>query len=184
MQELKYTIIDESNLEQALSVQNLIFPNDSALNEYTEAIQKKGNNYFAVNYIVSRNTINNTDDPIGVTGLYSKHENDEDIWLGFFGVLKDKRNFGFGTKILLDTENKAKELGYTTIRLYTNKALYPIAYEFYKKLGYHGERYTRFQKNHIKEIMEEEYIFSKNIAGGELELWNNRYVEDIDKYYD
>lgn len=60
--------------------------------------------------------------------------------------------------------------------------MYPVAFIFYEKMGFIAERYTNFKKPHCKEIMEEEYIFSKSINNTEFVKWGNRYIEDIDKY--
>ena len=47
--------------------------------------------------------------PIGVTGIYSYNEYPENAWLGWFGILKEYRNNGYGGIVLDKTIELAKK---------------------------------------------------------------------------
>lgn len=181
MKQLEYKIINKDNLAYALRIQNTIFPTDSAEEEYNDSINGSISHPLMLNYLVYDLSISK-DEAIGIGGIYKCKEYEDDAWLGYFGVLDSQRKQGYGSQIILDMEKIAKDKGFSHLRLYTNKAMYPIGYIFYEKMGYIAERYTNFKKPHCKEIMDEEYIFSKNIDNTKYVKWGNRYIEDIDKY--
>lgn len=60
--------------------------------------------------------------PIGVTGIYSYNEYPEDAWLGWFGILEEYRNNGYGGIILDKTIELARKkdmqnLGYIQMNM-------------------------------------------------------------------
>jgi hypothetical protein len=79
--------INNDNLELACKIQNEIFPEEDARENFLEQIRKdpyrKEMDYKIV-YI--------DDIPIGVTGIYSYHEYPNDAWLGWFGIVNKYRN--------------------------------------------------------------------------------------------
>lgn len=75
---------------------------------------------------------------IGATGWYTRITDDKNtIWLGWYCLSQEERGKGFGRKILEWTMDKAREKGYTKMKLYTstdpNEATAQILYE---KLGF------------------------------------------------
>ena len=106
--------IEQENLELACQIQNKIFPEEDARQNFIEQINKdpyrKEMDYYIVYF---ENT------PIGVTGIYSYNEYPEDAWLGWFGILEEYRNKGYGGIVLDKTIELARKKGYTKLRLYT-----------------------------------------------------------------
>lgn len=90
---LKYIKINYENIDYADDIQKNIFPKSSAYKDYVNANKKQANlqNYYVV---YNNNTL------IGITGYYYENEN---MYLKWFGVLKQFRNKGYGTDILNDT---------------------------------------------------------------------------------
>lgn len=52
-------------------------------------------------------------------------------WISSVMIFEEYRHQGYGTKMLQEIANKAKELGYNKVYLWTDQAP-----EFYKKIGY------------------------------------------------
>lgn len=60
---------------------------------------------------------------IGMTGLYRDQINKDDnetVWLGWFGVHPEYRKRGIGSSLLKFTINEAKSQGYPTMKIYTS----------------------------------------------------------------
>lgn len=72
---------------------------------------------------------------VGICGLYSLKKKDvRELWLGWFGILKQYRNNGIGVEVLQQLEETAKKAGAESVMAYVkanNKAL-----DFYKRNGY------------------------------------------------
>ena len=71
---------------------------------------------------------------IGICGLYS--ENEIDGWLGWFGVMPEYRNRGFGCQGLADMEQLIKSKGFKVMRIYTNRIDNANACRLYAKSGF------------------------------------------------
>jgi len=70
-------------------------------------------------------------DIIGICGLYSLHKkNNNDLWLGWFGILPEYRNQGYGEKALDWMKNKAKELGAINLMSYVDAEGKPLKFYF------------------------------------------------------
>ena len=68
--------------------------------------------------------------------------------------------------------NKMKELGFETIRLYTDEEDNSYAIKLYTKLGFVMEVYNNPDDIHFE--ISKTLIFSKNLLGKETKLWNNQ----------
>lgn len=168
----KYVEITNDNIELASKIQLKIFPGESAYIHYKDAI--KSNLEYYKYYLVYEN-----DTIVGITGLYS-HENINDtnsIWLGWFGVLKEFRNKGYGRHILLDTINMATILAekypIRYFRLYTSEKDNITAVHLYRKIMDIEEKYNNpddvnYDNNCI--------IFSKALSENPITYWNNRFM--------
>lgn len=99
-------------MEIACKVQNEIFPDEDARENYIEQINNDPYRKEMDYYIVYLENV-----PIGVTGIYVYHEYPEDAWLGWLGILKEYRNSGLGGKVLDDTILLAKKKGYKNFRI-------------------------------------------------------------------
>lgn len=167
---LQYDLIDESNIKLAISIQGVIFPEESAGEHYQYAIST---NYCdCVYYIVKWNDI-----PVGVTGIYTMNMyvdnemNDDTVWLGWYGILPEFRTKGIGRQTLLDTIEKAKTYKRKYFRLYTTDSEDALARPLYQKIMQVCEPYQNEQ-----DCIENEncVIYSYSLNGENMELWNNR----------
>lgn len=97
---------------------------------------------------------NDKSEIVAITGLYNekdKHDEDE-VWLGWFGVIPECRGMGIGREVLEWSIKEARQLGYKKLRLWTTT--YPDeanAQELYEKVGlkiFHKEKYlnTEYEK--------------------------------------
>ena len=178
-----YEKITKENLELGLKIQNDIFPTESAKEQYNLSINGTDDFLIMEYYIVySKDDLDNCD-AIGVTGLYVYKNFPDDVWVGYYGVISKYRNKGYGTQILIDTEEMARSKMYKHLRLYTNKILFNDAYRLYKRLGFTEEKYTNFPHKLGDVIMENEVVFSKNLVGREVELWDNRLIIDFELFH-
>lgn len=112
--------------------------------------------------------------PVGISGLYEEPDElpKESAWLGWFGVVEEYRNKGYGKQIIQFFENEAKKYGYKFCRIYTEDSPDNKAVDFYKKLGYTFEKYDREVPKDYE--VEKIQVCSKSICEEPLKLWNNR----------
>ena len=174
--ELKFVPITKENIILATDIEMTIFPNFCGFNSYLRAYNK-GRPYWLV--------FDEGDNIIGISGIYEYPELGESqtAWLGWFGVLKKYRGYGYGRQILIETINRAKALGYNTLRLYSSKRqdLCPNAVEFYSKISseYNGfiEDYGLEQKD-IQRI-----VVSFSLDGHKINKWDNKplFLEEDEK---
>ena len=95
-----------------------------------------------------------------------------DAWLGWFGVVEDERRKGFGTQILNDTMQIARDMGFDTLRLYTDEEENDIAIKLYEKIGMIREIYNNPEDVHFE--IGNTLIFSKGLINEKTTLWNNK----------
>ena len=100
---LKYEKLTMENLELATKIQMQIFPKESAYQEFIDCLNS--NKEYNIYYLVYSN-----ENIIGITGLYTTTDINKTntLWMGWFGILKEYRNKGYGTKVILDTIEMAK----------------------------------------------------------------------------
>ena len=166
---ITYKKITNENLEIACKVQNEIFPDEDARENYIEQINndpyRKEMDYYIV-YLENA--------PIGVTGIYVYHEYPEDAWLGWFGILKEYRNSGLGGKVLDDTILLAKKKGYKNFRIYTDEFA-TSAHKLYESRGLVKEIYDR-EDDKDEYFIADIYVYSINLYGDKVKLWNNKLL--------
>lgn len=163
-------LVDFNNYKKAIKIQNEIFPNeDGTLNILAsldrELFMKKTGMFYEddnVKYYIAY--INN--EAIGITGIY--HYQKDEAWLAWFGVLPKHRHKGYGQKLLEETIKIAKEKGYETFRLYTDKVENAKAVKLYEKVGFIGEKYSAEQLSY------DCWIYSKSLYDNNVKLWNNK----------
>ena len=169
---LKYIKIDNNNINEAVKVQMKIFPDECAYIHYKNTIEK--NEDYQNYYLVYDNN-----EIIGITGLYSFEDINvtNSLWLGWFGVLTEKRNKGYGKRILLDTIEMAKDLSkeypIKYFRLYTSTRDNPIAQVLYKEVmdtyeDYNNENDFNYDNTCV--------IYSKSICNEPVKLWDNQFL--------
>jgi len=76
--------------------------------------------------------------PIGITGLYTIHNQSEEVWVDWFGLDTKLRSRGLGKEIMVATINMARKNGYKYLRLWTttNDQQSIAANYLYQKLGF------------------------------------------------
>lgn len=176
---LHYEEITEENILLASNIQIKIFPKECAYNFYKWSIEK---NVDYIKYYI----IYNDNTPIGITGIYNYDNFKENtIWLGWFGILEEYRNKGYGRQALLDTIEMARKLTnkhpLLYFRIYTYKKANHLAQPMYQKYLDLKEEYTN--KNDYKVKDDICYIYTKTYTD-KIEYWNNRYAyinEDVEK---
>ncbi len=84
------------------------------------------NSYLQYYLVYEKNTL------VGITGIY-RYPEQNDCWLGWFGVLQSERRKGVGSQILLETMKRARKLGCKRLRLWT---AYKTSQLFYETNGF------------------------------------------------
>lgn len=169
MSDINFEQITFDNLELACQIQNEIFPEENARNNYIEQINKNPYRKEMEHFIVYNNEI-----PIGVTGIYSYHEYPDDVWLGWFGILNEYRNRGYGGRALDKTIELAKSKEYKNFRLYTDEFA-TDAHKLYSSRGMIKELYDNINDKD-KYIDAEIYIYSMSLTDEPIKSWNNKNI--------
>jgi RimJ/RimL family protein N-acetyltransferase len=166
---IEFIKITNDNLELACKVQNEIFPEEDARQNFVEQVNndpyRKEMNYCIV-YLDGT--------PIGVTGIYSYNEYPNDAWLGWFGILEKYRKSGYGGKVLDMTIKIAKEKGYENFRIYTDEYA-DDAHKLYESRGFIKEIYDR-EDDKDEYFIADIYIYSISLTNKKVELWNNKFL--------
>ena len=169
---MEFVLVDFTNYKKAIEIQNTIFfffygtINILASLGRELFIEKTGIDYVDdhVKYFI----VYDNNEEIGITGLY--YYDNESAWLPWFGVLPEKRNKSYGERILLKTIDLAKQEGFKTMRLYTDKVENANAIRLYEKVGFVGEKYS------AEKLAYDCYIYSKSLCNEKVELWNNKVL--------
>ena len=170
---MKLKQVTFDNFEEAIDIQRKIFPKeDGTLNILASLdillFEKKTSMNYIHDNIKYYIAYNDKEEIVGITGLYN-YDNDN-AWLGWFGILKEKRNKNYGTQLLLKTMDLAKEKGFKYLRLYTDKKDNAKAVKLYEKMGFVGEKYNK------EDLDYDCYIYSTSLNNEVLPLWNNQFL--------
>lgn len=71
---------------------------------------------------------------IGLTGIYANQ--DDECWLGWFGICPEYRHKGYATKMLDLTINMMENYGYKVCRIYTDTVNNATAIKLYVQKGF------------------------------------------------
>lgn len=169
---LTYIPITNDNINLATKIQQEIFPGESAYEHYRYTINK--NEEYEKYYLVY-----DKDKIIGITGTYSNEplEETNSLWLGWYGVRPPERKKGYGTQILKDTIELAKQLS----------AKYPIKYfRLYTDISENKESLHLYDKYmDIKEMYNNKddvnyngncIIYSKSLTAEPVTKWNDKFL--------
>ena len=166
--------ITENNISFAVSVQEELFPGESARANYEESLADSS----AYEYFL----IYEGDDCAGIIGLYRVPEDHDSAWLGWFGIREGFRRKRLGSAALKQFEEMAISQGYRFARLYTDALNNDAAIAFYHANGYICEPYLNSEDPAC--LLIKTLIFSKPLADIPLKLWNSGNIhltEQIDK---
>ena len=158
--------ITEDNIDYAVQIQNELFPEENARQNYEESVTGiSGYEYYLVyedgNYV-------------GVTGIYSYPGDNENAWLGWFGIREPYRRKHLGSQVLKMFEDMALRKEYRNTRLYTDAVDNEAAIAFYTANGYTSEPYDNPDDPACRQI--KTLIFPKSLIQGFANPWNNRNI--------
>ena len=166
--------IDENNIGFAVSIQEELFPGESARANYEESlVDSSGYEYFLI-YVGN--------DCAGIIGIYCIPEDPDSAWFGWFGIRKGLRRRHLGSAALKRFEEMAISREYRFARLYTDAHNNDAAIAFYQANGYLCEPYMNVDDPAC--LQYKTLIFSKSLGDEQLVLWNNRNMhltEQIEK---
>lgn len=167
---MELILVDKSNYKDAIKIQNNIFPKeDGTLNILASLDIDAFHKITGMQYHYIRNQYylaKENGKYIGITGLYNY--NLEEVWLGWFGILSNYRNKGYGTELLRKTVDLATSLNFKTIRLYTDYIDNHVATFLYEKEDFVQEKYT------FENLPYDCRIYSKSLTDNEVTLWDNK----------
>ena len=166
---INFIRINKKNIELACKIQNAIFPEEDARQNFIEQINNDPYRKEMDYYIVYFKEI-----PIGVTGIYSYNEYPNTAWLGWFGILCEYRNRGYGGIVLDKTIELAREKGYTEFRLYTDEFA-KSAHKIYESRGLIKELYDN-PNDKDEYFIADIYIYSISLTDKPIDLWNNKVL--------
>lgn len=162
---MRFELINKNNVILATKIQLKIFGSKSEcayLHYVNSFISQK--DYFLV---YDKNKI------VGITGLYIDEFTQEDdvVWLGWFGILPEFRHLGYGQKILEKTIQLAKKRNKKILRLYTSIDN-ENARKLYDKIMDICEPYDIEKEKCL--------IYSKSLSDGEVKKFGNDKYLGID----
>lgn len=189
-------LVDKSNYKEAIKMQKNIFPNaNGALNILASLDRDLFIKWTGLDYVddhIKYYLARKNNKYVGITGIY--YYDLDDAWIGWYGILREFRNNGFGRELLKKTVDLATAMNFKNIRLYTDFAGNHNAINLYEKEGFIGESYTR------EKLSYDCRIYSKSLIDDNVSLWNNKNlnlsyqseldhmnddkIEDIIKMYD
>ena len=161
-------MVDKQNVGQAIRIQNEIFPLVNGSEDLKEAVSGNIQSYQLLKYWLAKDE----NKFVGISGLYAYKEYPQDAWLGWFGVLEGERGKGYATQIMEFTKQQAKQLGFESLRLYTDEQGNAKAVKLYNKLGMIGELYNNPEDAHFE--ISNTLIFSTSLTNKPVTLWNNK----------
>lgn len=156
---MEFIEIDMENVALATKIQIEIFgPKECAYLCYLQHIQNNDPPYYL---------IKDRDEIIGISGIYVEPFEPNTAWLGWYGVRKKYRKKGYGTKILMQTIQIAKQRGFKFFRLYTD-LVNPNAHKLYDKVM---DFYEEYNEENFRVL-----IYSKSLCDKKCSKLNNQFI--------
>ncbi len=111
--------------------------------------------------------------PIGLSGIYTEESDPDSAWLGWLGVIPQYRRERFGTRMLNDFQQEARDRGFKFARLYTNEGN-EAAKALYEFNGFTKETLSYDPPDYVK-VGGEVIIYSRSLVEGQpLVPWDSR----------
>ena len=171
---MRLELVDYTNYKEAIEIQKEVFPEEDGTMNILASLDRdvfmRKTGLFYDDDHVKYYVAYDDDDAVGITGIYHYDNDPASAWLAWFGVLPDKRRRHYGEKILEQTMEVARQKGFEVMRLYTDAADNTMAIKLYEKLGFVGEKYS------AEELPYNCYIYSKDLRGRKVELWNDKVL--------
>ncbi len=179
---MELTIVDKNNYKEAIKIQKEIFPKENGTLNILASLDRDlfmkitGLPYDDDNVKFYLAMVD--DKYIGITGIY--YYDQDNAWLGWFGILPKNRNKGFGRELLRKTLELAKKMNFKYFRIYTDYIDNHDGVILYEKENFIGEKYTK------EKLPYDCRIYSKSLTNDEVSLWNNKnldlsYQSDLEK---
>ena len=131
---MKFVRISKRNLKTAIKIAYECFDKGYVKNDVIKWYNKRlGSYYKQVNPVLEYFIVYEGNMPIGVTGFFNFLDDRKIFWLGYFGVVKKKRNKGVGSKMLRRSIIMSKKYGCKKFGAWTYSKR---AIKFYKKNGF------------------------------------------------
>ncbi|MBQ8748981.1 MAG: GNAT family N-acetyltransferase [Clostridia bacterium] len=160
--------LNNENIDMAIKIQHDIFPVENGSEDLKDSLNGLPEYYSVLKYWLPK-----VDGKVvGICGIYAYKLYPKDAWLGWFGVIDDERRKGYATEILSFVTEKAKEMGFNALRLYTDEQDNVSAVKLYKKLNMIDEVYSNEEDSHFE--ISKTLIFSKSLNDEPVKLWNNK----------
>lgn len=163
---IRLELIVKDNIEYAIKIENIIFPEYNAKNNYLGSLEKDSKTKFYLAY--------DNNECIGITGIYYYKNDLENAWVAFFGLLEEFRYKGYGKVLLQLTEDLMRDMGFKYSRLFTDRLNNDLAISFYKRNGYVFEKYDS-NLEELKDLFDV-VIGSKSLCDLEVPKWNNKFI--------
>ncbi len=165
---LNYIVVNKENIDLAIKIQNIIFPDEDGKKDLLDSIGKHSYKELVWWIMYYEN------EPTGIVGLYSFNKYPDDAFMGWYGILPNVRGKGYGEESFDFFEEYARKHGYKNIRLYTDDVINFEATKLYYKKGMISEEYRNpkdiiFSKGKI-------VIFSKSLTDNLVKKWNSKYI--------
>ena len=166
--------ITANNIDFAVSIQNELFPGESARVNYEESLEDSSDNQYYLIY--------EANECVGIIGLYCQADDPESARLGWYGIREGFRRRHLGSVALKRFEDMAVAGGYRFARLYTDALNNDTAITFYRANGYISEPYLNLEDSAC--LRYKTLIFSEPLSDDPLIFWNDRNIhltEQIEK---
>ena len=171
---LRSELVTQENFEEAVKLQNEIFPRENAraflLKAVSDISDHKTPEKYKLTYYLVRDKNNKA---VGIWGHYIVDSKNE-LWLGWYGVHPQERLKGYGTEICEFFESYAKLNGFCVLRLYTDEVDNAAACKLYEKMGMVKEYYEN--PNDMTKDVGRIVIYSKALTREKLMPWNNKFI--------
>lgn len=166
---LQFAPICKENLETAIQIQKALFPQEEGKQDLIDSMNASPppHQFLQKHWVASLGKT-----PIGIVGLYAYKAYPKDAWLGWYGVLEEYRNRGFGHKIFDFAKDEARRLGFENLRLYTDEEDNFVATKLYEKLGMESEYYENSNDKYY--TASRVLIFSTSLTSKPCKKWNSK----------
>ena len=166
---MEIELLNNKNINDAIKIQKNLFPLENGSEDLKEALNNvcPPHQFFQRYWLVKVGA-----KYVGIFGFYAYKHSPKDAWLGWYGVVEDERKKGYGKQILLEAMKIARDLGFDTLRLFTDEEDNDKAVLLYKKLEMLEEEYVNPEDIHFE--IGRTLIFSKSLTDKITKPWNNK----------
>ena len=165
---LTFQKLTKENYQDVLNIKHHLFPESNSDDDYVYYFDGKVKSNY---YLVLKDEA-----PCATIGWYEFDE--ENAFVGWFGVVPDCQGQGMGGQALSFIIEEVKPLGYSYLRVYTDKVVNAVSLKLYDKFFELKEDYTYPDKIGATNNF---VIYTKSFNGIE-DKWNNRPLGEDDNY--